>query len=320
MTTPTLETETSSTTRRDVLRGLAVSTLALSVLPRDLRAQNAEPIASAKFADVVPLSDGVWAVVSKPLTGGFETGCNGGFVAGTDRVVAFEAFAGADGARWVLDACRKATGRTPTDLVLSHKHFDHVGGLQAFTELEDPPKLWTTAALREALPEAHAGWAQSAELLEEASSRALDVGGGSVELLALGGHTESDLVAVVDGRVALGGDLVWHGLFPNFVDAQPLRLKESVQSLLSRSFATVVPGHGGLPPAEGMRLYAEALAAVEEAARRGRADGTPAEEAAASFSLPASLGSWTLFGADYFERAFKAWYRALDSSEPPAGR
>ncbi|MEM9407366.1 MAG: MBL fold metallo-hydrolase [Acidobacteriota bacterium] len=305
MKTPPFKTDRS---RRELLRDLAAGALALKVLPSQLSAQTAEPVASAKFADVFALDDNVWAVISKPLTGGFETVCNGAFVAGSERVVMFDAFASPGGAEWVLEACRKATGRTPTDLVLSHKHMDHVGGLKAFAELEAPPKLWTTEPTRSALP---GGWSGSIEVLDEGSASTLDVGGGSLELLTRSGHTASDVFAVVDDRINLAGDLFWNFFFPNFVDARPLELQASVRELLDRQVDSFVPGHGNLPSAEDFRTYAEALTAVETAARQGHEAGTPAGQAAAAFKLPSSLGDWTLFGQDYFEKAFKAWYRDL---------
>ena len=35
------------------------------------------------------------------------------------------------------------------------------------------------------------------------------------------------------------------------------------------------------------------------------------EEAAKAFTLPASLGAWTLFNPGFYTNAFKAWYRVL---------
>jgi hypothetical protein len=52
---------------------------------------------------------------------------------------------------------------------------------------------------------------------------------------------------------------------------------------------------------------------VEHAARAGFATGTSAADAAARFTLPASLGEWTLFSKAFYERAFAAWYRDLDA-------
>jgi len=50
---------------------------------------------------------------------------------------------------------------------------------------------------------------------------------------------------------------------------------------------------------------------VERAARAGLAAGTSATDVAAKFSLPSSLGEWTLFNKIFYQRAFEAWYREL---------
>ena len=62
------------------------------------------------------------------------------------------------------------------------------------------------------------------------------------------------------------------------------------------------------------RLYSASnfRLAVSDAARRAHEQGTSAADAAAAFTLPDSLGEWTLFNKQFFERAFEAWYRDLD--------
>ena len=64
----------------------------------------------------------------------------------------------------------------------------------------------------------------------------LDLGGRRVRIVPRQGHTASDLtVEVGDPRVVFCGDLVWIGLFPNFVDATPSRQTAHVRALLAVS-------------------------------------------------------------------------------------
>ena len=52
--------------------------------------------------------------------------------------------------------------------------------------------------------------------------RGYDLGGRSLTLHPLSGHTPSDLAVDVDDQpVVFAGDLLWGGMFPNFVDAIP---------------------------------------------------------------------------------------------------
>ena len=53
------------------------------------------------------------------------------------------------------------------------------------------------------------------------------------------------------------------------------------------------------------------LGEVERAARQAYQRGQTAAAAAASYTVPASLGEWTLFAKSFVEVAFAAWYREL---------
>jgi hypothetical protein len=52
---------------------------------------------------------------------------------------------------------------------------------------------------------------------------------------------------------------------------------------------------------------------VEDAARSAHTAGTPVADAAARFTLSPTLGEWILFNKVFFQRAFEAWYRTLDT-------
>ena len=75
----------------------------------------------------------------------------------------------------------------------------------------------------------------------------IDLGNRVVELMPLRGHTASDLAIVdQDAGITFAGDLLWNGMFPNFVDATPSQLIASMTQLSSRSRHAFVPGHGGM--------------------------------------------------------------------------
>ena len=100
-------------------------------------------------------------------------------------------------------------------------------------------------------------------------------------------------------------------MFPNYVDAIPSRLATSVKALRRDRKTTYVPGHGALAREPDFDRYVAMLGEVEQAARKAHQAGTSAADAGAAFTLPASLGEWTLFNKVFFERAFAAWYREL---------
>jgi glyoxylase-like metal-dependent hydrolase (beta-lactamase superfamily II) len=100
-------------------------------------------------------------------------------------------------------------------------------------------------------------------------------------------------------------------MFPNYVDAMPTKLAASVRALRRSKDTTYVPGHGALGRAADYDRYVAMLEEVERAARKAHQAGTSAADAGAAFTLPPSLGEWTLFSKAFYQRAFEAWYKEL---------
>jgi hypothetical protein len=102
-------------------------------------------------------------------------------------------------------------------------------------------------------------------------------------------------------------------MFPNYVDAIPTQLAQSVRAIRRTNDTMYVPGHGPLAKQPAFDRYVAMLDEVESAARAAHGKGITAADAGAAFSLPASLGDWVLFSKVFYERAFSAWYKELDS-------
>ncbi|WP_199442390.1 MBL fold metallo-hydrolase [Umezawaea beigongshangensis] len=153
----------------------------------------------------------------------------------------------------------------PWRVVLTHSHFDHSFGTEAF----GPCEVWAQRGCRAALvadgATQRARWAAHyreegrpdvAERVERVNpvlpdrlvdARAeLSVGGRRVDLLHLGpGHTGHDLVVhVPDASAVFAGDLVEQGAPPQFHDADPPGWPVALDALLSLGAAVVLPGHG----------------------------------------------------------------------------
>ena len=274
------------------------------------------PAAVEPWGTLTPVGRDVWAMLSTPLADR-TTLCNGGLIAGRDGVLMVEAFGGDAGARWMRERARALTRREPTQVVLTHYHADHTGGLTGAREAG--AELHCTARTRDDVLErnqnAPVHLLGDALVIPAEGERVLDLGGRRVRLLSLGGHTASDVAVVVeDDGVVFGGDLVWYGMFPNFVDARPSRLTTSVRRLRGLDARVYVSGHGGTTDAAGMDAYIELLTLVERAARDAQARGISAEAAGAAFRMPAAMSDWTLFNPRYFERAIGAWMREIAGS------
>lgn len=267
-------------------------------------------VSSEPWGRIERVADGIWALVSNPLADR-TTLCNGGIVAGRRGVVVVEAFATEEGARWMAGEARRLTGRDPTHFVVTHYHGDHTGGLSGTTGSTDP-ELLATGITRDLTLERNQG--APAELLEAAREldrrrpTEIDLGDRSIIVVPRRGHTDSDVtVEVPEQGVVFCGDLVWNGMFPNYVDAMPSRLTQAVRLIRARGATTYVPGHGPLADDAALDRYLGLLDDVEGAARRALERGMTAQEAGEAYRLPAGLEEWTLFNPGYFERAIGAW-------------
>jgi len=263
------------------------------------------------------VADGVWALVSTPLEGDRTTLCNGGIVAGRAGVLVVEAFQTDAGARWMAERARDLTGRSPTHVVVTHYHADHTNGIRGALDgvdvqlLSTPP---TRDLARERNQDAAVDLLDDAELLDPGRPTEIDLGGRSVLVVPRDGHTDSDVtLEISDPSVIFCGDIVWNGMFPNYVDAMPSRLSRNVRLIRALEAETYVPGHGALADAGDLDAYLALLDDVEAAARRAVEKGKGAEAAGAEYRVPEALGAWTLFNPRFFERAFAAWMKEMGS-------
>ena len=231
-------------------------------------------VAEQPWGRLERIADGVWALVSTPLSGGanaMRTFANGGIVAGNSGVLIVEGFGSGDGARWMNDQTRKLTGRPPTHVVITHHHGDHSAGLLGYRD-ESRANLCRTADTRERLGSRGRSTVDalaSAQLVERGAATSLDLGGRRVSITGRAGHTASDLTVTVDDPAVLfGGDLLWNRHFPNYVDAIPSVLSREVRSMSSQRRVVRVPGHGAIFNGDDLTHYIGVLDAVEDAARK----------------------------------------------------
>lgn len=294
--------------------------LAGTAAPAVLRRwQGGGTVASEPFGRLVSIAPGVWALISNPFGGDRTTISNGGIVAGRDGVLAIEGFNQAAGATWLAEHARTLTGRWPTHVVVTHFHSDHSNGVAGYVTGAAHPAVRVTPTTRRLVltrnrpaDPARTATLDGAVPLDETGPSIVDLGGRSVRLVPRRGHTPSDVSLEIDDlNVVFCGDLVWNGIFPNYVDAEPSRLAGSVAALPGDAHTTFVPGHGELARRTDIDRYVALITEVERAARAAHAAGRSPQDAAAGYALPPSLGEWKLFGATFFERAFAAWFREL---------
>jgi glyoxylase-like metal-dependent hydrolase (beta-lactamase superfamily II) len=281
-------------------------------------AQERYPVAAREpWGRLEEVADGIWAMISTPLEDR-TTLCNGGIIRGRAGVLVIEAFGSDEGARWMAERARDLTGRLPTHVVLTHYHSDHTTGLRGSVAQGDPEVLATDATrsrILERNQDPPAEILDGIQVLDGRRPTEIDLGGRSVVVVPRAGHTASDVsLEVQDPPVVFTGDLVWNGMFPNYMDARPSRLAMAVRLLRERRAGVYVPGHGSLADLEAMDRYMNLLDSVEDAARRALERGMTAEEAGEEYSVPDELGEWLLFNPRYFATAIGAWINELEKS------
>lgn len=288
--------------------------------------RSAEIVAREPFGSLERIGDGIWALVSSPLSGDRTTLGNGGLLAGRDGVLAIEGFNTPAGARWLSEQSVALTGKWPTHVVLTHYHADHANGVAGYVPPEgkgfSTPKILVTDVTRDLIRTRNtpADTARDTLLASASVVRAggefFDLGRRRIAVTPSGGHTASDLVVYSEPQpVAFAGDLVWNGYVPNYVDTDPVRLRKSAAAVADLAQERIVPGHGAVASRADVVRYLALLDELERAARTAHAAGTDATTAASAYALPPSLGAWTVFNRSFFTRAFSAWYRVLS---PPA--
>jgi glyoxylase-like metal-dependent hydrolase (beta-lactamase superfamily II) len=284
-------------------------------------------VAREPFGTLERLGDGIWALVSSPLSGDRTTLGNGGLLAGRDGVLAIEGFNTPAGARWLAEQSVALTGRWPTHVVLTHYHADHANGVAGYVPPGGrgfaKPKILVTEATRDLIRARNAPADPARdELLANAAlvgpgGEFFDLGRRRIAISPSGGHTVSDIVVYAEPTpVLFAGDLIWNGFVPNFVDTDPVRLRKNAAAVADLGRDRIVPGHGRIATRADVSRYLSLLDELERAARTAHAAGTDAATAASAYALPPSLGEWTLFNRSFYTRAFTTWYRVLSAPAP----
>ncbi len=154
------------------------------------------------------------------------------------------------------------TGEPVTTIINSHYHLDHTHGNPAFPA---GTRVLATERSLHHLRQRDAGTFSdaAARLLPNetiAGERELALGDKTLRLLHPGrGHTDGDLVVLfVEDRALHAGDLFFNRLYPNIdleAGGSVVAWGDTLDRLLALPFDHVIPGHGKLADAEGLRQF-----------------------------------------------------------------
>lgn len=189
----------------------------------------------------------------------------------------------------------------PVSLVLNtHHHPDHFLGNQAFapdTLAALPATIKSIhsegGSLNENMYRLAGDWMAGTEPVAPARPLAagpLEMGGHRLELIALDGHTEADLVILDRSTgVLFAGDLVFNGRTPTTPHADLQHWQAALDQLEKTPFTTLVPGHGPVARDAGPIRQTKAwLAWLDRHLRQAADDGLDMTEVLA-LPLPAEF-------------------------------
>lgn len=263
------------------------------------------------FFTLHELAPGVWAAVSQA---GSHAGGNTGFIVGKDSVAVVDTFQTEAAAEALLAAVHKTTPLPVRYVIDTHYHLDHVAGNALFANAgavvmaQQNVRAWERSEnlkfFGDKITPEQRRMVESLGLpsLTYRDGVKLDLGGRTVVVRVMAGHTGGDSVVIVpDADVVFTGDLFWDHTLPNLIDADTAQQIATNDTFLKDyPKASFVPGHGELGRATDVQAFRDYLATLRQAVADARAAGKSGQ-ALQDVVLPGlkqRYGDWSAF--DYF--------------------
>jgi len=216
-------------------------------------------MASQRKTGLQEVAPGIWADVLS-IIGPEGGGPNAGFIVAGDKVIVIDSMISLGSAREMLAGIKKALGKGPSFLILTHSHSDHIIGSQVFA----PPALVishenTRSAI---IRDGETGIKRTIEtrpflaedlkgakvVVPEVTYRdrmSLYFGKRTIELIYLGkAHTLGDTtIYVPDAKVLFAGDLLFNHIIPPIMGDSAGWIS-AIEQIEKMDIKAIIPGHG----------------------------------------------------------------------------
>lgn len=219
-------------------------------------------------------------------------------------------------------AIQQQTGKGVAQVYITHAHPDHFLGNQAYADVGIAALPATTQAIQQIGESLSAnlyrmvgGWMEGTESRAPklaAQAGEFQIGGRRLRLIALSGHTESDLVVYDEQTGTLfTGDLAFFQRAPTTPNADIEHWLAALAALEKIDFHTLVPGHGpvvqGREPILQTRAY---LSWLRSSLQDAAAQGLDMNEAM-RLTVPAEFAKLAVFREE-FERSVVHLYPGIE--------
>jgi cyclase len=270
-------------------------------------------------------------------TGAHPLQPNSGIVVGDDGVLIVDSGYSTQCGRELLTDVRRLTPKPVQIVVISHHHFDHAWGNEAFAGatlvghanaerlmredaeaykqrmlgfVEDPARWYglDPGTLRGQLEETRI----TPPRVTFTDRSVAKFVGPTVEILHFGaGHTPGDaLVYLPTHGILFGGDLVCNHVLPNALDGDPLNWPNVLAAASHLDVQTVVPGHGPVGTSSLLNEFGGCLAALTTDVQRALDAGAPNPRAASEQLHLGDLAGWS--GQELLPGTVRSIYRGLE--------
>ena len=199
--------------------------------------------------------------------------------------------------RIIRAMAEEITGEPVTMVINSHYHLDHTHGNPAFDPGTRVVATERTLHHLEQLDSGHFSGDAAALLPNEtfAIEDTLVIGDKTIRVMHPGrGHTDGDLVVLFEeDRVLHTGDLFFHKHYPNIdleAGGSVVAWGDTLDNLFELPFDQVIPGHGALTDAEGMRQFQEFIRELAELGSYAASINGSLEDTLVNGRLTADMG------------------------------
>lgn len=202
------------------------------------------------------------------------------------------------------------TGLSIIKVFITHHHPDHFLGNQAFHDIPIASLSSIINAIQEQgdalnnnLYTILGDWMKGTEVIiptEVVKPGRYIIGDHEIEIIALNGHTDSDM-AIFDHTtgVLFAGDLVFHNRTPAVANADIKNWLESISKLEALNYKYLVPGHGPVTKdSQGIKQTREYISWLYRSFERALESGMDISEAL-SLKLPESFKTLDILQEEY---------------------